>query len=130
MHRYGIITLLPFSKYANPIFAQPKPYGKLRLIVDLMKINTLIAHDCTNNNHPVSILSGAAEHLAGKSIFCKLDCSQLEMNTVILQVDKHLKMRTTLGKLHVYSWNLHTKYSLEIGKHYTIKTTDANTDTF
>ena len=76
MHKYGIITGLPFSKYASPIFAQRKPNGKLRLLVDLRKINTLIADDYTNNNHQVSTLSDAAQHLAGKSLFCKLDCSQ------------------------------------------------------
>ena len=76
MHKYGIITVLPFSKYASPIFAQRKPNGKLRLLVDLRKINTLIADDYTNNNHPVSTLSDAAQQLAGKSLFCKLDCSQ------------------------------------------------------
>ena len=54
MHKYGIITVLPFSKYASPVFAQRKPNGKLRLLVDLRKINTLIADDYTNNNHPVS----------------------------------------------------------------------------
>ena len=76
MHKYGIITLLTFSKYASPIFAQRKPHRKLRLLVDLRKINTLIADDYTNNTHPVSTLSDAAQHLAGKSLFCKLDCSQ------------------------------------------------------
>ena len=76
MHKYGFITVPPFSKYASPIFAQRKPNGKLRLIVDLRKFNTLIADDYTNNNHPVSTLSDAAQHLAGKSLFCKLDCSQ------------------------------------------------------
>ena len=76
MPKYGIITVLPFSKYASPIFAQRKPNGKLRLLVDLRKINSLIADDYTNNNHPVSTLSDAARHLAGKSLFCKLDCSQ------------------------------------------------------
>ena len=45
MHKYGIITVLPFSKYASPIFAQRKPNGKLRVLVDLRKINTLIADD-------------------------------------------------------------------------------------
>ena len=60
MHKYGIITVLPFSKYASPIFAQRKPNGKLRLLVDLRKINSLIADDYTNNNHPVSTLSDAA----------------------------------------------------------------------
>ena len=76
MHRYGIITTLPFSKYASPIFAQRKPNGKLRLLVDLRKINALISDDYINNNHPVSTLSDAAQHLAGKKLFCKIDCSQ------------------------------------------------------
>ena len=43
MHRYGIITTLPFLKHASPIFAQRKPYGKLRLLVDLREINALIS---------------------------------------------------------------------------------------
>ena len=38
MHKYGIITKLPFSKYSSPIIAQRKPNGKLRLLVDLRKI--------------------------------------------------------------------------------------------
>ena len=76
MHKYGIITVLPFSKYASPIISQRKPNGKLRLLVDLRKIKSPIADDYTNNNHPVSTLSDAAQHLAGKSLFCKLDCSQ------------------------------------------------------
>ena len=45
--------------------------------MDLRKINTLIADDYSNNIHPVSTLSDAAQHLAGKSLFCKLDCSQV-----------------------------------------------------
>ena len=76
MHKYGIITVLLFSKYASPNFAQRKPNEKLRLLLDLRKINTLVADDYTNNNHPVCTLSDAAQHLAGKSLFCKLDRSQ------------------------------------------------------
>ena len=76
LHRYGIITTLPFSKYASPIFAQRKPNGRLLLLVDLRKINNLITQDYVNNNHPVSTLSDAAQHMAGKKLFCKLDCSQ------------------------------------------------------
>ena len=72
LHRYGIITTLPFSKYASPIFAQRKPNGRLRLWVDLRKINNLITQDYVNNNHPVSTLSDAAQHMAGKKLFCKL----------------------------------------------------------
>ena len=76
MHKYGIITVLPFSKNQSPIFAQRKRNGKIRLLVDLRKMNTVFADDYTNKKHSVSTLSGAAQHLAGKSLFCKLDCSQ------------------------------------------------------
>ena len=76
LHKNGIITTLPFSKYASPIFAQMKPNGKLRLLVGLSKINNLISDDYINNNHPVSTLVDAAQHMAGKKFFCKLYCSQ------------------------------------------------------
>ena len=76
LHRYGIITRLPFSKYASPIFDQKKPNGKLRLFVDLCKINNLISDDYINNNHPVSTLTDAAQHKARKRLFCILDCLQ------------------------------------------------------
>ena len=75
LHKYGIITTLPFSKYASPIFAQKKPNGKLRLLVDFRKINNLLSDDYINNNHPVSTLRDAAQHMAGKKLFRKLDCS-------------------------------------------------------
>ena len=76
LHKSGILTTLPFSKYASSSFAQMKPNGKLRLLVDLRKINTLIADDYINNNHTVSTLTDAAQHMAGINLFCKLDCSQ------------------------------------------------------
>ena len=76
LHIYGIITTLPFSKYDSLIFAQKKPNGKLRLLVDLSKINNLIQDDYINNTQPVSTLVDAAQHLEGKKLFCKLDCSQ------------------------------------------------------
>ena len=60
MHKHGIITVLPFSKYASPILGQRKATGKLHLLVDLRKINSLIAEDYTNSNCPVSTLSEAA----------------------------------------------------------------------
>ena len=75
LHKYGITTTLHFSKHASPILAQRKPNGKLRLLVALRKIKTLIADDYINNNHPVSTLTDAAQHMAGKNLFCKLDCS-------------------------------------------------------
>ena len=76
MHNYGIKTLLPFSEYTSPVFAQRKPNGKIRLFVDLWKINSLIVDDYINNYRRGSTLSDAAQHLAGESLFYKLDCSQ------------------------------------------------------
>ena len=75
LHKYRIITTLPFSKYAIPNFAQKKPNGKLRLLNDLRKTNNLISDDYINNNHPISTQTDAGQHMAGKRLFCKLDCS-------------------------------------------------------
>ena len=58
------------------LFAQRKPIRKLRLLFELRKINKLIADDYINNNQPVSTLTDAAQHMARKDLFCKLDCSQ------------------------------------------------------
>ena len=68
--------MLRFSRYASPIFAQRKPNGSLRLLVDLRNINSLIADDYTDYHHPVSTLWDAAQQLTGKSLVCKLECSQ------------------------------------------------------
>ena len=76
MQEYGIITSLPHSKYSSPIFAQRKPNGKLRILVDLRRINHLIKNDYGEHNHPVTTIADAAQHMAGKKYFCKLDCSQ------------------------------------------------------
>ena len=65
LHKYGNITTLPFSKHASPTFAQRKLNGKLCLLIDRQKKNTLIADDYVNNNHPVSTLTDAAQHMAG-----------------------------------------------------------------
>ena len=77
MQEYGIITILPFSKYSSPLFAQRKTNGKLRFLVDLRRVNHLIRNDYEEHNHPGTILSDAAQHLAGKKHFCKLDCCQV-----------------------------------------------------
>ena len=76
MQEYEIITTLPHSKYSSSIFAQRKPNGKLRILVDLRRINHLIKNDYGEHNHPVTTIADAAQHLAGKKYFCKLDCSQ------------------------------------------------------
>ena len=73
---WGVITTLTYSKYSSPIFAVRKPSGKLRLLVDLRRINYLIRHDYDNHNFPIATLADVSTHLAGKQFFAKLDCSQ------------------------------------------------------
>ena len=45
MQYYGIVTLLPDSKYSSPIFAQRKPSGKFRILIDLRRVNHLLRND-------------------------------------------------------------------------------------
>ena len=76
MQYYDIITTLPFSKFSSPIFDQRKSSGKLRILIDLRKINHLLRHDYSNHNFPIPTMADASAHLAGKSVFAKMDCSQ------------------------------------------------------
>ena len=76
LHKYGILETMPFSKYASSIFAQRIPNEKLRLLVDLRKINTFKADVRINTNNPRIALTDAEQHIAGKSLFGKLDCTQ------------------------------------------------------
>ena len=76
IYKHGIITVLLFSKYASPIVAERKANGKLKPLVHLRKINSLISDDHTNNNHSVITLSDAELHQAGKNLICKLGCPQ------------------------------------------------------
>ena len=77
MHRDEIITLLPFSKYASPIFCTEKLNGKLRHLVDLRKINTLVTGDFTLSILPVSTFSDAGQHLTVKSRFARSTAPRL-----------------------------------------------------
>ena len=76
MHKYGMFRVLKLYSYANPIFAQRKPNGKLRLSLELRKKNALIAGKYIITNHSVSTSSDTAQYLAGKPLFYKLDCFQ------------------------------------------------------
>ena len=73
---YVNITTLTNSKYSSPIFAQRKPSGRLRILHDLRKINHLLRHEYANHNFPISNMTDAVNHFAGKKLFTKLDCSQ------------------------------------------------------
>ena len=48
MQYYGIVTLLPNSKYSSLIFAQRKSSGKLRIPIDLRRENHLLRIDYSN----------------------------------------------------------------------------------
>ncbi len=80
MQYYRLITTLPYSKYSSPIFAQKKPNGKLRILIDLRRINHLLRHDYDRNNHPISTLADTAAHMAGKTFLVKIDSSQALSN--------------------------------------------------
>ena len=73
---FNIITTLSHSKYSSPIFVHRKSSGKLRILIDLRRVNHLLRHDYLNSNFPISIMTDATNHFAGKNLFCKLDCSQ------------------------------------------------------
>ena len=76
MQFYGLITTLSYSKSSSPIFAQKKPKGKLRILIDLRRIIHLLRHDYDRNNHPIATLSDTAAHMAGKTFLGKIDASQ------------------------------------------------------
>ena len=76
MNKNGIKTVLHFSKYANPDFAQTKSNGRLWLPVDLRIFNSLNTEDYAKNNHRKFSLSDAAKQLAWKVLFFKLGCFQ------------------------------------------------------
>ena len=75
MHYFNLVTTLSHSKYSSPVFAQRKSSGKLRISIDL-RINHLLRNDYLNTNFPISKMSDASNHFAGKTLFTKLDCSQ------------------------------------------------------
>ena len=76
MQYYDIITTLPFSRYSSPVFAHRKSSGKLRILIDLRRINHLLRHDYNNSNYPIPTMADATAHPAGKTIFAKMECSQ------------------------------------------------------
>ena len=76
MHYYGLITTLSQSKYSSPLFTHRKESGKLRLLIDLRRVNHLLKTDYLNANFPISNMQDATNHFAGKTLFTKLDCSQ------------------------------------------------------
>ena len=72
----NIITTLSISRYPCPIFAQRKLNGRLRLLLDLRRVNHLLRQDFRDSNVPISNMSDATNHFARKSFLNEFDCSQ------------------------------------------------------
>ena len=73
---FNNITILPQSKFSSPIFVHRKSSGKLRTLIDLRRVDHLLRHVYVNSNFPISNMTDATNHNAGKKWFFKLDCSQ------------------------------------------------------
>ena len=72
----GVIFTLPFRNYSSLIFVRRKPIDKVSILIELWQINHIDNQDYIEHNHPATAVADAAQHLAGKKYFCKLDCSQ------------------------------------------------------
>ena len=72
----NFITTLSHSKYSSPVFVYRKSSGKLRILIDLRRVNHHLRHEYLNSTFPISNMTDATNHIAGKNLFCKLDCSQ------------------------------------------------------
>ena len=109
LHKDGIIATLLFSKYASPIVAQRERNGKRRLLVDLRKIDALTSDNYINNNHPVSTLTDATQNMAGKYLFCKLDCSLLitAFKWLTSNQSNSLHSSSQVEHSHTEAWHKH-----------------------
>ena len=65
---FNIITTLWHSKYSSPIFVHRKSSGKLRILIDLRLVNHLLRHKYLNSNFPISNMTDATNHFAGKKL--------------------------------------------------------------
>ena len=75
MHKYGIITVLTFSKYFKPYFCTKRTERKTTALCGCQENQHFDCRWFIKSNHPVSTFSDAAQLLAGKSLL-KLDSSQ------------------------------------------------------
>ena len=60
-----------FNEFGNIFWSETKS-----IITKMDTIGPTTSTDYINNNHAVSTLTDAAQHMAGIDLFCKLDCSQ------------------------------------------------------
>ena len=74
LHKWGILKTLHFIYHASRIFSPRKPKRKLRLLVDLRELYTLIADTYFNIIfHPIgSTITEAAQNVADTNLFWKV----------------------------------------------------------
>ena len=65
---FNIITTLSHSKHSSPISVHRKSSGKLRILIDITRINHLLRDDYLNSNFPISNLTDATNHFARKDL--------------------------------------------------------------
>ena len=73
---WGVITTLTYQKNSIPSFAVPTPIGKLRILVDLRRINHLMRNDYDNHTFPLATMAYVNTHITGKKYLAKLHCTQ------------------------------------------------------
>ena len=76
VQEYGIITTFLFADCWSLIFLQFKSKRKLRILNDLRRSSHLMNYHYGQHNHPLTTISDAAQHMAVKRYFCKLDSSE------------------------------------------------------
>ena len=64
---FNNITTLSHSKYSSPIFVRRKSSGKLRILIDLRRVNHL-RHEYLNSTFPISNMTDATNHFAEKFV--------------------------------------------------------------
>ena len=62
-------------KICCPRLRRTKTKRQILTFVDLRE-NALVTDKYINNHHPVSTFLDSAQHVAGKNLLCRLDCSQ------------------------------------------------------
>ena len=70
------LTTWSHSKYSSPLFAHRKSSSKLRMLIDLRRINHSLKNDSNNSDFPISNMIYASNHFVGKNLLIKLDFSQ------------------------------------------------------
>ena len=104
LQNINIKTRLSHCKYRSTMFVHRKSSGKLRILIDLRRVNHLLPHDYLNSNFHISNMTDATNHYDGKNLFCKLDCSQA-YHCVQMAVDLSLQLLTFKFASRTFAYN-------------------------